>query len=168
MTNSDTASRAAELRETLNRANHNYYVLSQPSLTDADYDALFRELKTIEDEHPELKTPDSPTLRVGSPPSDQFEPVQHPVPMLSLSNVTSEETFNNWYQRALDYLEIDSADITLELKIDGLAVAVTYVAGVLTQAATRGDGMQGENITDNIRTIRSVPLKLDGDVQHGD
>ncbi len=162
MTSSNTTSRATELRETLNRANHDYYVLSQPSLTDAEYDALFRELKTIEDEHPDLKTPDSPTLRVGSPPSDQFEPVQHPVPMLSLSNVTSEETFNAWYQRALDYLEIDSADLTLELKIDGLAVAVTYVNGLLTQAATRGDGAQGENITDNIRTIRSVPLKLDG------
>ncbi len=163
MTTSDAITRAAELRDSLNRANHGYYVRSQPSLTDAEYDALFRELKTIEDEHPELKTPDSPTLRVGSPPSDQFEPVQHPVPMLSLSNVTSEETFNAWYQRALDYLEIESTDITLELKIDGLAVAVTYVDGVLTQAATRGDGTQGENITDNIRTIRSVPLKLDGD-----
>lgn len=163
MTTANTTSRATELRETLNRANHDYYVLSQPSLTDAEYDALFRELQTIETEFPELKTPDSPTLRVGSPPSDQFEPVQHPVPMLSLSNVTSEETFNAWYQRALDYLEIDSADLTLELKIDGLAVAVTYVDGVLTQAATRGDGTQGENITDNIRTINSVPLKLDGD-----
>ena len=83
--------------------------------------------------------------------------------MLSLSNVTSEETFNAWYQRALDYLEIDSADLTLELKIDGLAVAVTYVDGILTQAATRGDGTQGENITDNIRTINSVPLTLNGD-----
>ncbi len=163
MTTSDTTSRAAELRETLNRANHDYYVLSQPSLTDAEYDTLFQELKTIEDEHPDLKTPDSPTFRIGSPPSDQFEPVQHPVPMLSLSNVTSEETFNAWYQRALDYLEIESADLTLELKIDGLAVAVTYTNGVLSQAATRGDGTQGENITDNIRTINSVPLVLNGD-----
>ena len=167
MTSPDTASRAAELRETLNRANHKYYVLSQPSLTDSEYDALFRELLTIEDENPELKTPDSPTLRVGAPPSQQFEPVQHPVPMLSLSNVTDEETFNAWYRRALDYLEIESADLTLELKIDGLAVAVTYVDGVLTQAATRGDGTQGENITDNIRTIRSVPLTLNGDVVPG-
>ena len=142
-------------------------MLSQPSLTDSEYDALFRELLTIEDENPELKTPDSPTLRVGAPPSQQFEPVQHPVPMLSLSNVTDEETFNAWYRRALDYLEIESADLTLELKIDGLAVAVTYVDGVLTQAATRGDGTQGENITDNIRTIRSVPLTLNGDVVPG-
>lgn len=163
MTSSNTASRASELRDTLNRANHEYYVLNQPSLADAEYDALFRELTAIEDDHPELKTSDSPTLRVGSPPSEQFEPVQHPVPMLSLSNVTSEETLNTWYQRALDFLEIDSADLTLELKIDGLAVAVTYVDGILTQAATRGDGTQGENITDNIRTINSVPLVLDGD-----
>ena len=138
-------------------------MLSQPSLTDTEYDALFRELQQIEANSPDLKSPDSPTLRVGAPPSQQFEPVQHPVPMLSLSNVTDEETFNAWYRRALDYLEIESADLTLELKIDGLAVAVTYVDGVLTQAATRGDGTQGENITDNIRTIRSVPLALNGD-----
>lgn len=163
MTTSNTATRAAELRKTLNRANYDYYVLSQPTLSDAEFDTLLRELQNLEQQHPELRTPDSPTLRVGAPPSQQFEPVQHPVPMLSLSNVTSEETFNVWYQRALDYLEIDSADLTLELKIDGLAVAITYVNGILTQAATRGDGTQGENITDNIRTINSVPLVLDGD-----
>ena len=138
-------------------------MLSQPSLSDPEYDKFFRELKDLEDQYPDLKTPDSPTLRVGAPPSQQFEPIQHPVPMLSLSNVTSEETYKAWYQRALDYLELDSADITLELKIDGLAVAITYVDGVLTQAATRGDGTQGENITDNIRTIRAVPLILEGD-----
>ncbi len=138
-------------------------MLSEPRLSDSEYDSLFRELQQIENEHPDLKTPDSPTLRVGAPPSQQFEPVQHPVPMLSLSNVTDEETFASWYRRALDYLEIESADLTLELKIDGLAVAVTYVDGVLVQAATRGDGMQGENITDNIRTIKAVPLSLKGD-----
>ena len=138
-------------------------MLSQPSLSDPEYDEFFRELRDIEDQYPDLKTPDSPTLRVGAPPSQQFESVQHPVPMLSLSNVTSEETYKAWYQRALDYLELDSADITLELKIDGLAVAITYVDGILTQAATRGDGTQGENITDNIRTIRAVPLILEGD-----
>ena len=138
-------------------------MLSQPSLTDSEYDALLRELQQIEENHPNLKTLDSPTLRVGAPPSQQFEPVQHPVPMLSLGNTTSEESFIAWYQRALRYLEIDSADLTLELKIDGLAVAITYVDGVLTRAATRGDGTQGENITNNVRTIRSVPLKLKGD-----
>ena len=163
MPESSPTARAEKLRGILNRANHDYYVLSQSSLVDSEYDELFRELQQIEDDHPELKTSDSPTLRVGSPPSEQFEPVQHPVPMLSLSNVTNEETFNAWYQRALDYLEIESADLTLELKIDGLAVAITYVDGVLAQAATRGDGTQGENITDNIRTIRSVPLTLTGD-----
>ena len=163
MTTSKIATRAAELRETLNRANHEYYVLSDPSLSDAVYDTLLRELQDLEQNYPDLKTPDSPTLRVGAPPSQQFEPVQHPVLMLSLSNVNSEETFNAWYQRALDYLEIASADLTLELKIDGLAVAITYVDGILSQAATRGDGSQGENITDNIRTIKSVPLTLNGD-----
>ena len=160
---SNAGERASELRSALNRANHEYYVFSKPMLSDHEYDSLFSELRRIEEQHPELKTPDSPTLRVGAPPSQQFESVQHPVPMLSLSNVTDEATFNAWYRRALDYLEIESADITLELKIDGLAVAITYVDGVLTQAATRGDGTQGENITDNIRTIRSVPLTLDGD-----
>ena len=163
MPESSLTARAEELREILNRANHEYYVLSQPALSDSEYDSLFRELQQIEEDQPELKTPDSPTHRVGAPPSEQFQPVQHPVPMLSLSNVTNEETFNAWYQRALDYLEIESADLTLELKIDGLAVAITYVDGVLAQAATRGDGTQGENITDNIRTIRSVPLTLNGD-----
>ena len=163
MPESSPTARAEKLRGILNRANHDYYVLSQPSLVDSEYDELFRELQQIEDDQPELKTPDSPTHRVGAPPSEQFQPVQHPVPMLSLSNVTNEETFNAWYQRALDYLEIESADLTLELKIDGLAVAITYVNGVLTQAATRGDGTQGENITENIRTIRSVPLTLTGD-----
>ena len=138
-------------------------MLSEPRLSDQEYDTLFRELVQLEDEHLELKTGDSPTLRVGAPPSQQFEPVQHPVPMLSLSNVTDEETFSAWYRRALDYLEIESADLTLELKIDGLAVAITYVDGVLVQAATRGDGTQGENITDNIRTINTVPLILTGD-----
>ena len=163
MPETSITTRAAELRDVLNLANHEYYVLSKPALSDSEYDRLFRELRQIEDDHPELKTSDSPTLRVGAPPSLQFEPVQHPVPMLSLSNVTDEETFNAWYRRALDYLEIENADLTLELKIDGLAVAVTYVAGILTQAATRGDGNQGENITDNIRTIGSVPLTLAGD-----
>ena len=162
MTTSDTTSRAAHLGATLNRANHGYYVLSQPSLSESEYDNLLRELQDLEQQHPELKTPDSPTLRVGAPPSNQFELVQHPVPMLGLSNVTNEETFNAWYQRALDYLELDSADLTLELKIDGLAVAITYTGGFLTRAATRGDGTQGESITDNIRTINSVPLALDG------
>ena len=155
--------RAVGLRATLNRANYEYYVLSQPTLSDTEYDRLLRELQDLEQQDPDLKTPDSPTLRIGAPPSDQFEPVFHPVPMLSLSNVTNEETFNAWYQRALDYLEIESADLTLELKIDGLAVAITYTDGILTQAATRGDGTQGENITDNIRTINSVPLTLNGD-----
>ncbi len=138
-------------------------MLSEPQLSDQEYDVLFRELVQLEDKHPELKTGDSPALRVGAPPSQQFEPVQHPVPMLSLSNVTDEGTFTAWYRRALDYLEIESADLTLELKIDGLAVAITYVDGVLVQAATRGDGTQGENITDNIRTINTVPLTLTGD-----
>ncbi len=159
----EATARAGKLRDVLNRANRDYYILSAPSMSDAEYDALFVELRCIEEQHPDLRTTDSPTLRVGAPPTGEFEPVRHPIPMLSLSNVTSPETLEAWYQRTLDYLEIESADLTLELKIDGLAVAVVYQDGVLTQAATRGDGLQGEDITDNIRTIRTVPLILEGD-----
>ncbi len=157
------AARASELRATLNRANHEYYVLSQPSLADVQYDQMLRELVEIETSFPDLKTSDSPTLRVGVLPSSEFDEVQHPVPMLSLSNVTDEETFSGWYNRALNYVEIDAAPLVCELKIDGLAIAVTYTDGVLTQAATRGDGLQGEDVTANVRTIRAVPLRLEGD-----
>ncbi len=138
-------------------------MLSQPSLSDESYDQLFRELERIEDNYPDLRTSDSPTLRVGATPSSEFDEVVHPAPMLSLSNVTDEETFTGWYNRALNYVEIEEASLVCELKIDGLAIAVTYTDGILTQAATRGDGIRGEDVTANVRTIRSVPLKLVGD-----
>lgn len=155
--------RAAELRAILNRANHEYYVMSAPSLSDHEYDELFRELMALEEQFPDIRTNDSPTLRVGTPPSSQFDEVIHPIPMLSLSNATDEDTFSAWYQRALNYLEIDTAPMVCELKIDGLAIAVTYRDGILAQAATRGNGIQGEDVTANVRTIKSVPLKLTGD-----
>jgi DNA ligase (NAD+) len=159
----DTAKRAAELRSVLNRANYQYHVLSQPEMTDAEYDRLFQELKALEEAHPELATPDSPTRRVGAPPSPEFAEVVHPVPMLSLGNVFDEEGLRAWHRRAMEYAEIESADMICELKIDGLALAVTYENGVLTKAATRGDGVRGEDVTPNVRTIRTVPLRLTGD-----
>lgn len=156
-------SRAETLRERLNSAAHEYYVLNEPKLSDGEYDAMWRELTDLEAQHPELCAPDSPTLRVGAPPDAAFGTVEHPVPMLSLSNVFDAEGLRAWHQRALDFLEIDSANLVCELKIDGLAISVLYEDGVLVQAATRGDGNTGENVTHNVRTIRSVPLRLNGD-----
>jgi DNA ligase (NAD+) len=121
-----------------------------------------QELLALEEANPTLLTPDSPTQRVGAPPADGFDEVVHPVPMLSLGNVFDEEGFRAWYQRALDYLELESAPMVCELKIDGLALAITYRDGVMERAATRGDGERGEDVTLNVRTIRSVPLKLEG------
>ena len=155
--------RAESLRERLNSAAHEYYVLNEPKLSDGEYDAMWRELAELEAQHPELRAPDSPTLRVGAPPDTAFGTVEHPVPMLSLSNVFDAEGLRAWHQRALDFLEIDSAKLVCELKIDGLAISVLYEDGVLVQAATRGDGNTGENVTNNVRTIRSVPLRLNGD-----
>ncbi len=168
MTKTDSApesavSRASELRDALNRANHLYYIESAPDLTDAEYDALMRELREIEAQHPDLLTPDSPTQRVGSPPSSEFAEVVHPVPMLSLGNVFDEDGLRAWYERTMAFAEIDDAPMVCELKIDGLAISVTYRDGVLAQAATRGDGLRGEDVTPNVRTIRSVPLRLNGD-----
>lgn len=159
----DVAKRAAKLRAEINRANRLYYVEDAPVLDDAEYDARMQELLALEREHPALLTPDSPTQRVGATPSSGFQEVVHPVPMLSLGNVFDEDGFRTWYQRALDYLEIESAPMVCELKIDGLALAITYRDGVMERAATRGDGERGEDVTANVRTIRSVPLALEGE-----
>ena len=155
--------RASALRASLNRANYLYYVAQSPELTDDEYDALFRELRRLEEEHPDLQTPDSPTQRVGAPPAAEFPEVAHGAPMLSLSNVFNREELEAWHRRAREFLEIDRFDMVCELKIDGLAVALLYEGGVLVRGATRGDGERGEDITANIRTIRSIPLRLTGD-----
>tara|TARA_Y100001936_G_C16089421_1_gene684683 strand:+ start:2622 stop:4718 length:2097 start_codon:yes stop_codon:yes gene_type:complete len=153
--------RAEQLSAEINRANKLYYIDNAPQLDDAEWDARMQELLALESEHPESRTPDSPTQRVGAPPADGFEEVIHPVPMLSLGNVFDEDGLRAWYKRALDFLEIESAPLVCELKIDGLALAVTYRDGVMERAATRGDGERGEDVTANVRTIRSVPLRLD-------
>ncbi len=155
--------RASRLRAELNRHNHLYYVLSRPEITDEAYDALMAELRVIEEQFPQLRTPDSPTQRIGAPPSPEFREVAHPAPLLSLSNVFTGEDLAAWHRRVLDQLGAAQVDMTCELKIDGLAMAVTYEDGVLVRAATRGDGSRGEDVTANIRTIRSVPLRLLGE-----
>jgi DNA ligase (NAD+) len=158
------AERAAELRHTLETANHEYYILDAPRLTDAEYDRLLRELKAIEQAHPELQTPDSPTLRVGAEPSAHFQKVQHLAPMLSLDNAFDDQELLAWENRNARMVdEVRTAGYICELKIDGAAVSLLYEKGVLTRAATRGNGVLGEEITVNIRTIREIPLRLAGD-----
>ncbi|WP_028219485.1 NAD-dependent DNA ligase LigA [Paraburkholderia oxyphila] len=163
---STAAQRAAWLRAELERANHAYYVLDQPELPDAEYDKLFRELQGIEAENPELVSPDSPTQRVGGEAAGGFEPVLHDVPMLSLNNGFADEdivAFDKRVADALDKPEGDPVEYACELKFDGLAISLRYVDGVFVQASTRGDGTTGENVTENVRTIRSLPLRLKGE-----
>ena len=156
--------RVAQLRVEINSANTLYYIENAPEIDDAEWDARMQELLALEATYPELQTPDSPTQRIGSAPALGFKEVIHRLPMLSLGNVFDEAGLRDWYQHTLDFLEIDHAPMVCELKIDGLAIAITYKNGVLDRAATRGDGIRGEDVTANVRTIRSVPLKLNGDV----
>ena len=148
-----------ELRSRINHHNYRYHVLDAPEISDADYDALMRELQALEERFPELITPDSPTQRVGAAPSELFAPVQHSAPLLSLDNAFSEEDLDAWYGRVLRGLEHEPTFVT-EPKIDGLSVVVVYENGKLTRGATRGDGSTGEDVTANIRTIRAVPAAL--------
>ncbi len=154
----------SQLRAQLEEHNHNYYVLDAPSIPDAEYDRLMRELSALEQANPEFQSPDSPSQKVGGAALDKFEQVTHQVPMLSLDNAFSEEEFAAFNRRIKERL-MDNKELTFccEPKLDGLAVSIIYRDGVLVQAATRGDGMVGENITQNVKTIRNVPLKLRGD-----
>jgi len=154
------AQRAAALRRTLEEHNHRYYVLDDPGIPDAEYDRLFRELQELEQRHPELLTPDSPTQRVGGAPLDAFAPVRHRLPMQSLNNCFSEEELGEFDRRVREGLELAAVDYVAEPKLDGLAVSLSYADGVFVQGATRGDGETGEDITANLRTIRSLPLAL--------
>jgi len=154
------AKRAAQLREELARHNHSYYVLDQPSVPDAEYDRLFRELQALEELHPGLLSADSPTQRVGGAPLSAFAPVEHRTPMLSLNNAFSDEELQAFDKRVRDGLKVESVEYACELKFDGLAMSLTYEDGVLVQAATRGDGATGEDVTANVKTIRVIPLRL--------
>lgn len=152
--------RVEELREEINRNNYLYHVLDAPQMADAEYDGLMRELTELEDTWPELVTPDSPTQRVGATPADLFAPVAHRVKMMSLDNAFSIEELSAWEERVRKGAGSVPFDYACELKIDGVAVALTYEEGVLVQGATRGDGTTGEDITANVRTIRTVPQRL--------
>ena len=154
------AKRAAELRRTLEEHNHRYYVLDDPSIPDAEYDRLFRELQELESRHPELRTADSPTQRVGGAALKEFAPVRHRQPMQSLNNCFSEEELGEFDRRVREGLGLEAVDYVAEPKLDGLAVSLTYENGVFVQGATRGDGETGEDITANLRTIRKLPLAL--------
>ena len=162
MSEADDRKRLATLRAELNQHNFRYYVLDRPSVSDAEYDALMRELEAIEEKHPEWISPDSPTQTVGAPPSHAFETVEHRVPMLSLDNAFDEAEFEAFDRRVRERLGRDEPICYLaEPKFDGLAISLTYEGGVLARAATRGDGRRGEDVTDNVRTIDSVPFSLD-------
>ncbi|HEY4541482.1 MAG TPA: NAD-dependent DNA ligase LigA, partial [Noviherbaspirillum sp.] len=160
--------RATWLREELERHNHAYYVLDRPTVPDAEYDRLFRELVELEQVHPDLITPGSPTQRVGGKPLPQFEPVRHSIPMLSIRTETDTTeggaiAFDQRVRRELQLApDAPPVEYAAELKFDGLALSLRYEDGVLVQAATRGDGATGENVTQNIKTIRQIPLRLKG------
>src|SRR5882762_2476276 len=160
MATSSMEKRAADLRAKIEKANYEYHVLDQPTIADEAYDALMRELQGLEAKHPELVTPDSPTQRVGAPASNRFAPVQHARPMLSLSNAFDEAELRAFDQRVRKALGRDDVGYVCELKIDGLAINLTYEDGKFEQGATRGDGSVGEDVTANLRTIKSIPLTL--------
>ena len=152
--------RIEKLRAEINHHNYCYYVLDNPEISDTEYDELMRELQKLEVEYPHFLTLDSPTQRVGAAPVEAFGVVEHPLPLLSLGNVFSQEELINWYTRTPKLAADEQFNLVCEHKIDGLAVALTYVDGQLTTGATRGDGFRGENITQNLRTIRSIPLSV--------
>ncbi|MGD8939290.1 MAG: NAD-dependent DNA ligase LigA [Gammaproteobacteria bacterium] len=157
--------RIEQLREEISHHNYLYYVLDSPEIPDAEFDKLFRELQSLEQQYPELITPDSPTQRVGAGPLKAFGEVQHQIPMLSLGNAMDEEEVRNFGRRVAELIKESDAEhieYTAEPKLDGLAISIVYENGHLVQAATRGDGFTGEDVTQNVRTIKSVPLKLVG------
>ena len=160
MVDTNDVRRIADLRKQLNFHNYRYYALNDPEITDAEYDRLIRELRKLEEQHPELVTADSPTQRVGATPSEGFTQVQHTLPMLSLANAFDLEELEAWYRRTKNLMDDAEFDLVCELKIDGLAVNLTYENGVLVRGATRGDGTVGEDVTQNLRTIRSIPMNL--------
>ena len=163
MKQTEAQDRADELRRLIEHHNYRYYVKDDPEVPDAEYDRLMRELEALESEFPDLVSADSPTQRVSGTPMDGFETVQHRVPMLSLGNAFSAGEVADFYRRVSQGLERDDITFAAEPKLDGVAISLTYVGGMLTTAATRGDGERGEDVTANVRTIRAIPLKLRGE-----
>src|SRR5215831_7782051 len=160
----ELSARADELRRELERASYEYHVLDRPTMPDAQYDRLYRELLELEEAHPTLRTPDSPTQRVGAEPASQLAKHTHLVPMLSLANAFNDEELADWEERIVRLAgdDVRKAGYNCELKIDGAAVALTYRQGLLTEGTTRGNGTIGELVTTNLRTIRDIPLRLRG------
>ena len=159
--------RIEELSEQLNYHDYRYYVLDDPEISDAQYDAMQRELVELEEQFSDLRRPDSPTQRVGAPPLEEFGTVEHEVPMLSLDNAFNEQELLAFDERLKRQLTMEpDADVryVCELKIDGLAVSLRYAEGVFAQGSTRGDGYTGENVTENLRTVQSIPLTLRGEM----
>jgi DNA ligase (NAD+) len=159
----ETTERYKQLVDVINHHNRRYYLLDAPEIADAEYDQLMQELRQIETDHPELQSPESPTQRVGASPSEQFAIVQHRVPMLSLANAFSADALRAWHERITRVAGRPVTDFTIEPKIDGLAIMLRYERGRFSVGATRGDGSQGEDITANLRTVRTVPLALSDD-----
>ncbi|MGB4923040.1 MAG: NAD-dependent DNA ligase LigA, partial [Candidatus Nitrotoga sp.] len=153
--------RIAHLRGEIERHNYQYHTLDAPLITDAEFDAMFRELQTLETQYPSLATPDSPSQRIGAAPLLSFAKVVHRSPMLSLNNAFNEEEVRAFDTRTRETLGVAEVDYSVEPKFDGLAVTLTYRDGIFVQGATRGDGEVGEDVTQNLRTIRNLPLRLD-------
>ena len=162
MTPPTPAARIADLRRQLEDANYRYYVLDEPSIPDAEYDRLLRELEALEAAHPDLVTADSPTQRVGNAPAGKFAEVRHAIPMLSLGNAFSDEEVQDFVRRIADRLKRPALRFSAEPKLDGLAISLRYEGGAFVQGATRGDGATGEDVTLNLRTIKAIPLTLRG------
>src|SRR5207253_418912 len=157
----DVQARVDELRAELNHHLYRYHVLDEPEISDAAYDSLYDELRALEDEHPDLIAPDSPTQRVGAPPSDKFEKSQHLTPMGSLDKVTTDEALAKWAEDVRKRLDSDEpVAYVIEPKIDGSAISLVYENGIFVRGATRGDGTRGEDVTPNLRTIKTIPLSL--------
>src|SRR3984957_14480873 len=163
----DQAQRITELREAIRHHEDRYYILHDPEISDEEFDRLLHELERLEAERPDLVTPDSPTQRVGGRPVEGFETVEHAAPMLSLDNAYSEEELKAFDERVRKGGSLGERGVAYvaELKIDGLSIALTYEDGRLVRGATRGDGMRGEDVTANLRTIKSVPTRLHGEVK---
>ncbi len=160
---SSVTKRVDALREQINHHNYRYYVLDDPQIPDAEYDRLLRELQSLEHQYPQLISEDSPTQRVGAEPVKAFGEVRHEIPMLSLDNAFTDEEVRDFDRRVCQRLEVDSVDYVAEPKLDGLAISLVYKDGKLVSGATRGDGVTGENVTQNVRTINAIPLRLRGD-----
>ena len=157
---SEIRERIHSIREQIHQHNYAYYVLNDPSITDEEFDQLFNELLKLESEHPEFLTDDSPTQRVGAKSDSAFDAVQHAVPMLSLNNVFSDGDAVDFDRRVRSLTDVQHLNYMVEPKVDGLAISIIFREGKLIRAATRGDGEVGENVTGNVRTIRSIPLTL--------